>query len=171
MTLVYVGLGSNLQDPITLQDPVTQVERAFGELHEITQTQVTGRSPLYSSRALGPIQPDYINAVAQLETTLDPLALLDALQAIEQRHNRLRKERWGPRTLDLDLLLYGDQIIRHKRLCVPHPELSSRNFVLYPLADLNPDLYLPEGIRLIDLLNQTSTEGLVRLDVTQPPSP
>ncbi len=157
MALVYIGLGSNLEDPLA------QVMRAFGELAEIPETQLLARSSIYSSLPVGPEQPDYINAVALLDTQLAPLALLDALQAIEQAHQRVRIQHWGPRTLDLDLLLYGDDVIDLERLKVPHPYLTQRSFVLYPLADITPDLHLPDGTPLADLLSRCSADGLVRL--------
>lgn len=151
----YIGLGSNLENPRA------QVEQAFSELGNIGKTELIGRSRLYSSRAIGPgEQPDYINAVALLSTELAPLALLDALQAIEQAHRRIRVEHWGPRTLDLDILLLDDQIIDSERLKVPHPYLSQRSFVLYPLADIAPDLILPNGIALTELLVKCPHDGL-----------
>jgi len=157
MALAYIGLGSNLEDPLA------QVMRAFGELAEIAQTALLERSAIYSSQAIGPEQPDYINAVALLDTHLKPLALLTALQAIEQAHQRLRIQHWGPRTLDLDLLLYGNQSINLERLTVPHPYLTQRSFVLYPLADITPNLHLPDGTPLADLLSRCPADGLVRL--------
>lgn len=157
MALAYIGLGSNLEDPLA------QVTRALAELAEIPQTLLLTQSAVYSSHAVGPEQPDYINAVALLDTQLAPLALLDALQAIEQAHQRVRIQHWGPRTLDLDLLLYGDQIIDEERLKVPHPYLTQRNFVLYPLADITPNLHLPDGAPLADLLSSCPADGLLRL--------
>ncbi len=157
MVLAYVGMGSNLENP---RD---QVIRAFLELGSLADTRLIARSALYQSRAIGPEQPDYINAVAQLETRLAPLALLDALQAIEQAHQRVRLQHWGPRTLDLDLLLYGNESIQHPRLNVPHPYLTQRGFVLYPLADIDPNLQLPDGQSLQTLLSQCPPEGLIRL--------
>lgn len=157
MTLAYVGLGSNLEDPLA------QVTRAFDELAELPKTMLIASSAIYSSHAVGPEQPDYINAVALLDTQLSPLALLDALQAIEQAHQRVRIQHWGPRTLDLDLLLYGDHIIDEERLRVPHPYLTQRSFVLYPLADITPNLHLPDGTPLADLLSHCPADGLRRM--------
>lgn len=157
MALAYIGLGSNLENPLA------QVKGAFDELGGIPDTVVLARSAIYSSRAVGPEQPDYINAAALINTRLAPLALLDALQAIEQAHRRVRVQHWGPRTLDLDLLLYGNEIIGEERLTVPHPYLSQRSFVLYPLADINPHLQLPDGTPLADLLSRCPADGLVRL--------
>tara|TARA_R110002020_G_scaffold32168_3_gene99253 strand:+ start:555 stop:920 length:366 start_codon:yes stop_codon:yes gene_type:complete len=109
-------------------------------------------------------QPPYINAVALLNTQLPALALLDALQDIELNQGRQRKaERWGPRTLDLDILLYGDQHIHHDRLEVPHYHMHARAFVLYPLAELDPELILPDGTALQAWLEKCPAEGLTPL--------
>ncbi len=158
MALAYIGLGSNLAQPLA------QVQTALNELATIPLTQLRAQSALYRSRAIGPgEQPDYINAVALLETQLEPLALLDALQAIEQTHQRVRIEHWGPRTLDLDVLLIDSQVIVSERLTVPHPYLTQRNFVLYPLADITPSLQLPCGTALTQLLAECPLDGLERL--------
>jgi len=155
----YIGLGSNLDDP------ETQVRQAFDELAAIPSTQLVVCSPLYRSDPLGPPgQPDYINAVARLDTELDAEALLDALQAIELAHHRQREIHWGPRTLDLDLLLYGDAVIANERLRVPHPHLAERAFVLYPLADIAPALQVPGQGALAQLLAACPPRGLERLD-------
>lgn len=157
--LAYIGLGSNLDEPLA------QVQRAIMELENIPHTSLQATSALYRSRAVGPgEQPDYINAAALVNTKLTPLALLDALQAIEQEHKRVRREHWGPRTLDLDILLLDQQTIDSERLKVPHPYLSQRNFVLYPLADIAPELLLPDGTALKDLLAQCPQDGLERLE-------
>ncbi|MFC3115817.1 2-amino-4-hydroxy-6-hydroxymethyldihydropteridine diphosphokinase [Cellvibrio fontiphilus] len=157
MALAYIGLGSNLEDPLA------QVNRAFVELSQLPLTQLLQRSAIYTSTPVGPQQPDFTNAVALLDTHLAPLELLDALQAIEQAHQRVRIQHWGPRTLDLDLLLYGDAIINNERLTVPHPYLTQRSFVLYPLADITPDLHLPDGSVLRDWLAQCPPDGLNRI--------
>ncbi|RYZ48669.1 MAG: 2-amino-4-hydroxy-6-hydroxymethyldihydropteridine diphosphokinase [Sphingobacteriales bacterium] len=158
MAQVYIGLGSNLENP------QLQVEQAFTELSSISASQLISCSPLYSSRAVGPgDQPDYVNAVALLHTDLSPIELLDALQGIEQSHRRVRLEHWGPRTLDLDVLLFEDQIIDSERLQVPHPYLTQRNFVIYPLNDISPALILPSGTRLSDLAANCPIDGLKRL--------
>lgn len=157
MALAYIGLGSNLEDPLA------QVNRAFVELSQLPLTQLLRRSAIYTSKPVGPQQPDFTNAVALLDTHLAPLELLDALQAIEQAHQRVRIQYWGPRTLDLDLLLYGDAIINNERLTVPHPYLTQRSFVLYPLADITPDLHLPDGSVLRDWLVQCPPDGLNRI--------
>ncbi len=135
---VFVGLGRNLQRP------AQQLRKALTELDQLPQTRLVGHSMLYGSKPLGPTdQPDYVNAVAQLQTGLDPHALLDELQRVEQRHGRERAARWGPRTLDLDILLFGTDVIESARLRVPHPQLHRRAFVLAPLHELAPDLELP----------------------------
>ncbi|NIB42898.1 2-amino-4-hydroxy-6-hydroxymethyldihydropteridine diphosphokinase [Pseudomaricurvus alkylphenolicus] len=159
MVCAYIGLGSNLAQPLE------QVRRAIAELDQIPETRVLAHSRWYRSVAVGPgDQPDYINAVAELETDLEAHALLDQLQAIEQAHQRVRLERWGPRTLDLDLLLYGDDIIATERLTVPHAYLKERNFVLFPLADLARDLTLPSGESLESLLALSTSDGLEALE-------
>ncbi|MCE8017495.1 2-amino-4-hydroxy-6-hydroxymethyldihydropteridine diphosphokinase [Halomonas sp. MCCC 1A17488] len=157
-TEVYVGLGSNLDDPID------QVRRALDELDSLPLTRRVAASRLYASRPVGPQdQPDFVNAVAHLHTRLSPLALLDQLQALEQRHRRIRERRWGPRTLDLDLLLYGDETLALPRLQVPHREMTSRAFVLLPLLELAPHLQLPDGHRIAALAETLATAGEVEV--------
>ncbi len=157
--LAYISLGSNLENPRA------QVEQALVELATIPQSHLRAKSLLYRSSPVGPgDQPDYINAAALLETALTPLALLDALQAIEQSHQRVRIEHWGPRTLDLDILLLDRQTIDSERLKVPHPYLNQRNFVLYPLADIAPDLRLPDGTSLQQLIAQCPRDGLAPIE-------
>ena len=133
---VFVGLGANLGDA------VATVQAAFDALGLLPQTNCVARSSLYRSAPVDAQGSDYINAVAQLRTGLSPLALLDALQAIEDRFGRERPYRNAPRTLDLDVLLYGQQRIVSPRLTVPHPRLHERAFVLVPLAEIAPDLAL-----------------------------
>lgn len=159
----FIGLGSNLDDP------QRQVRRALAELAELPSTRVSAVSSLYRSPPLQGTgvpqdQPDYINAVARLESALTAEALLDALQAIEARHGRVRSgAHWGPRTLDLDILLYGDMCIDTLRLRVPHPGLADRNFVLQPLAEIAPDLDIPGLGPLRGLLARCPADGLERL--------
>jgi 2-amino-4-hydroxy-6-hydroxymethyldihydropteridine diphosphokinase len=159
MERVYIGLGSNLAEP------QAQLRDAFEALAQLPDSQLAATSALYASDPLGPPdQPRYVNAVAALDTALTPLQLLDALQAIEQRQGRQRKaERWGPRTLDLDILLFGERLIDEPRLVVPHYHLHARAFVLYPLAELAPDLQLPDGRTLPMLLAACPFAGLERL--------
>jgi 2-amino-4-hydroxy-6-hydroxymethyldihydropteridine diphosphokinase len=153
----YIGLGSNLQDP------QGQLQAALRALDAIADTRLIAHSPLYRSRAVGPgEQPDYLNGVARLATSLPALSLLDELQAIENTQGRVRAIRWGARTLDLDLLLYGTEAIIHPRLEVPHPHLQDRNFVVYPLADVaEPNLLLPDGTELVTLLSNCPRDGLL----------
>ena len=154
----YIGLGSNLEDPRH------QVSSALKELQQLDNCRNLTHSSLYRSDPVGPPrQPDYINAVACIETTLTPLQLLDALQGIEQDHQRVRIQHWGPRTLDLDLLLYADQIIECDKLTVPHAFLQERNFVLYPLAEIAPDLPLPDGNSLQKLLENVGKGTLEKI--------
>lgn len=161
MERVYIGLGSNLAEPRE------QLRGALRALAAVPSSRLVAVSSLYASDPLGPPdQPRYNNAVATLETLLAPLELLDALQAIEKAHGRERKaERWGPRTLDLDILLFGDRLLYEPRLTVPHYHLHARAFVLYPLAEIAPQhLLLPDGRNLADLLSACPFEGLERLD-------
>jgi len=161
MERAYIGLGSNLAEPRQ------QLRGAIEALAGIAHSKLAAVSSLYLSDPLGPSdQPRYNNAVAALDTALPPLELLDALQAIEQAHGRERKaERWGPRTLDLDILLYGDRLIDEPRLRIPHYHLHARAFVLYPLSDIAPqDLRLPDGRTLSELLAACPFSGIERLD-------
>ncbi len=154
MPLAYIGLGSNLQQPLL------QIQQALDELAELPDTKLLSSSPFYSSRAIGPEQPDFINAAAVLETALSPIALLDELQKIELAHQRKREMHWGPRTLDLDLLLYDHQQIDLPRLNVPHPLLTQRAFVLLPLLDLDKNLALPNGNKLQDYVAQCQDQKI-----------
>lgn len=159
MVRVYLGLGSNLDNP------ERQLERACEELAVLPQSRLVSRSSLYRSAPMGPEdQPDYLNAVVCLETALEPERLLDHLLRIEQAHARVRTRHWGPRTLDLDILLYGDEKIDSERLQVPHPGLADRNFVLYPLAEIAADLSIPGYGSLRVLLENCPERGLVRVD-------
>lgn len=153
MALVYIGIGSNLEDPLQ------QVQNAIIELAQLPASQLVKSSSLYRSKPLGPKdQPDFINAVIALETQLPPLSLLDALQALELQYGRVRTSHWGPRTLDLDVLLYDQQQLQTERLILPHPGLKNRIFVLKPLMEIAPELVLPSGERLADLLMQCHDE-------------
>ena len=158
MTTAYIALGSNLGNP------VKQVTTAVAEIAALATCRLVAQSHWYRTAPLGPgQQPDYTNGVVAVDTSLDPLALLHELQAIEQAHGRQRGERWGPRTLDLDLLLFGQETIATLSLVVPHPRLRERNFVLYPLADIAPGLVMPNGISITSLLENTASGGIVRL--------
>lgn len=150
----YVALGSNLEDP------ATQVERGFAALAALPCTALRARSRLYRTTPWGVVdQPDFINAVAALETSLAPRALLEALLAIETRAGRVRGARYGPRTLDLDLLLYGDRELHEPGLDIPHPRLHERAFVLLPLADVAPDQRVPARGRVAELLARVDASG------------
>lgn len=158
MERIYIGMGSNLADP------AEQLRCAVEALAQLPQTELIGVSAFYQSDSLLPGQPRYTNAVAALDSTLPPLDLLDALQAIENEQGRERLERWGPRTLDLDIVLFGDRLIDEPRLKVPHYHMQERAFVLYPLAELAPaDLRLADGRSLSDLLATCPFVGLERL--------
>ncbi len=150
MSLVYVSIGSNLEFPMT------QARQAVEALKQLPDSQLLECSSLYASSPMGPQdQPDYVNAVVLLETSLEPLTLLDHTQAIELNQGRQRKEeRWGARTLDLDILLYDQQAINSERLTIPHYGMKQREFVLYPLFEIAPDLILPDGDKISDLLHK-----------------
>lgn len=156
----YVGLGSNLRDP------VRQVRSGLEALKRLPNTRRLRRSGLYRSRPLGVIsQPDFVNAVAALETWLSPFSLLHYLQQIERRQGRVRDAvRWGPRTLDLDLLLFGEVQMCSPELVLPHPELHRRSFVLYPLHAIAPRLVIPGQGAVIQLLTKVSRDGLELLE-------
>jgi len=154
----YIGLGSNLDDP------PAQIRRAFELLETIPGTQVTSRSSLYVSAPFGSVeQPDFINAVAELSTYLDAPALLLQLQKIEQSQGRIRGRRWGPRVLDLDLLVYGDEEIDSPQLSVPHPGIAKRNFVLLPLREIAPELEIPRLGRIFDIAINESEPQISRI--------
>jgi 2-amino-4-hydroxy-6-hydroxymethyldihydropteridine diphosphokinase len=155
----YIGLGSNLLSPLR------QVRQAIAELAQLPESRLCAVSRIYRSRPMGPAdQPDYINAVVAIDSALSPLMLLDYLQAIENRHQRQRGAvQWGPRTLDLDLLLFGDALINEPRLIVPHAGMYERRFVLCPLTDIAPLLVLPDGRPLQALCDALPEEGIAVL--------
>jgi len=161
-TQVYIGLGSNLGDP------VGHVQAAIQALQHLPKSAWQSSSSLYQTQPVGgpDEQADYINAVCSLETTLSPLLLLQHLQTIEQQHQRVRLERWGPRTLDLDLLLFGQQCLHTPTLTIPHPRLHLRAFVLYPLHEIAPLLVLPGLGTLAHILQQCPEQGIERLGVS-----
>jgi len=159
MMRAFVGLGSNLNNPIE------QVKQAMCALDNIAQINRINTSYLYSSAPMGPQdQPDYINAVVELETELSSHALLDTLQAIETQQGRTRHRHWGERTLDLDLLLYNDEQISSDRLQVPHPGMGERNFVLYPLFEIAPELEIPDLGLIKDLISSCEKGSLQRIE-------
>ncbi len=158
MNIAYVALGANLGDP------AATIRAAFGALANLPESRVVHCSSLYRTAPIGNTeQPEFINAVAALETTLAPEALLDALFDIEARFGRIRAEKNGPRTLDLDLLLYNNQQLNLPRLTLPHPRLHLRAFVLYPLAELAPDLQLPGRGSIAAWLPAVANQGISRL--------
>ena len=144
----YIALGSNLQDP------ASQLQRAVSALSTLPDSSLSQVSAVYASHAVGPgKQPDYLNAVARLATTLEPETLLDQLQQLELRQGRTREQRWAARTLDLDILLYGELQLHTDRLTIPHPAMADRNFVVFPLADLcGPNFVMQDGTELGTLL-------------------
>jgi 2-amino-4-hydroxy-6-hydroxymethyldihydropteridine diphosphokinase len=159
LTRAAIGLGANLGEPRAT------LAAACEALAALPHSRWVAGSSLYCSRPVQATGPDFFNGVALLDTTLPPLSLLDALQAIEQAHHRQRSYRNAPRTLDLDLLLYGAQTIVTDRLCVPHPRLAERAFVLMPLLELMPDLALPGVADATARAHELAAlQGIVRLD-------
>ena len=162
MNVVYIGLGSNLSG--AMGEPKEQLERALKALASHSQIALMDVSSNYRTKAVGPgSQPDYINAVALIQTALEPLILLDHLQFIEHQHERERTIHWGARTLDLDILMYGALTIETPRLTVPHPRIKERAFVLAPLLDINSDLLLPNGQSVAKLLANCPEQGIFKL--------
>jgi len=155
MTRCFIAIGSNLQQPLD------QANRAAAELADLPGCTLKSVSRWYLSKAIGPgTQPDYINGVAELDSSQSPIALLRLLQSIENLHQRKRVQRWGARTLDLDLLMFGESIINTPELVVPHPRMLERNFVLYPLMDVVPDLELPNGLILSEFIRSCPATDL-----------
>ncbi len=155
---VAIGLGSNLCKPRL------QLRTALSALRRLPGTRFCAVSPVYRNPPFGPpTQPAYLNAVATLHTRLPPLALLRRLQAIEHRQGRRRGQRWGARTLDLDILLYGEQAVQTRPLTLPHPEMAKRDFVLYPLAEIASDWKLPDGRTIRSLIRARPGAHLRRI--------
>lgn len=159
---VYIGIGSNLGES------QQQISVACDAMSALAQTRVLKVSSLYCSKPMGPQnQPDYINAVCLIETALSPHALLAALQQIEQDNGRIRDgERWGARTLDLDILLYGSETIDTDDLIVPHCGMSEREFVLVPLFEVAPMMIMPDGKPISHWVANCSLDGLKRLSAS-----
>jgi 2-amino-4-hydroxy-6-hydroxymethyldihydropteridine diphosphokinase len=159
MTRVYVAIGANLGDAIA------NARSALEALGGLPECRLLRASSLYRTPPMGPPgQPDYINVVAEVECTLEAHDLLDELQRIEAEHGRVREgERWGPRTLDLDILLFGDREIRDHRLTVPHAGIAERGFFLLPLAELAFTLEVPGHGRVAELLQGVALTGISRL--------
>ncbi|HEX4023930.1 MAG TPA: 2-amino-4-hydroxy-6-hydroxymethyldihydropteridine diphosphokinase [Steroidobacteraceae bacterium] len=156
----YVGVGSNLDGP------ELQVRCALAALERLTDTLVVLRSALYGSKPFGPVQqPDFVNAVAALLTQLSPPQLLQGLRALETQLGRAApRERWGPRRIDLDLLVFGRERSHSEELTLPHPQIAARNFVLYPLCELAPELPIPGAVRVRELAARVDPDGIWRLD-------
>ena len=154
MTLAYIAIGSNLASPLE------QVNAAVQALGEIPQSRVIAVSAYYRTPPLGPQdQPDYLNAAVALETALDAETLLNHTQRIELQQGRVRKaERWGPRTLDLDIMLFGNENIHTDRLTIPHYDMKNRGFMLWPLFEIAPQLIFPDGATLKDILQQLNAD-------------
>lgn len=158
MTLAYIAIGSNLASPLE------QVNAAVQALGEIPQSKIVAVSSFYRTPPLGPQdQPDYLNAAVVLETALNAETLLDNTQRIELQQGRVRKEeRWGPRTLDLDIMLFGHETISTERLTVPHYDMKNRGFMLWPLFEVAPNLIFPDGIPLRTILDNLNAERPAR---------
>ncbi len=158
MTLAYIAIGSNLASPLE------QVNAAVQALGAIPQSHIVAVSSFYRTPPLGPQdQPDYLNAAVVLDTALQAEALLDHTQRIELQQGRVRKaERWGPRTLDLDMMLFGDQVIDTERLTIPHYDMKNRGFMLWPLFDVAPELTFPDGESLKALLHRLNADKPAR---------
>lgn len=160
MKKVFIGLGSNLDNPLS------QIKLAIAQIEKNADITLIKVSHFYSSAPMGPQdQPDYINAVVEVTTDLSAEQLLDVLQGIENKQGRVRSERWGARTLDLDILLYADEVIKTERLTVPHCGIAERNFVLYPLYDLvDENFKLPNLGTIKELLKHCPDTDLKRLE-------
>ncbi|MEI7838868.1 MAG: 2-amino-4-hydroxy-6-hydroxymethyldihydropteridine diphosphokinase [Methylococcaceae bacterium] len=161
-TRAYLGLGSNLDAPIE------QLRAARTAICAVMGIEEMAFSSLYRSPSMGSKdQPDYVNAVMAIQTDLPPLVLLATLQTIENEHGRVRHEHWGARTLDIDILLFGERCLNFPDLVVPHYGMTERAFVLYPLAEIAPDLMIPKHGKLAELVARCPLNDLVRLsDVT-----
>lgn len=162
---IALALGSNLADA-ALGGPADILAGAVADLGGAAGVVIAGISPVYRTAPVGgPEQPDYLNAVLIGSTDLEPLALLDLTRGIEQAWHRRRLERWGPRTLDIDILVYGDQESRDERLTLPHPRAHERAFVLVPWAAVDPAAVIPGHGRVGDLLATVDTSGVTPTDV------
>ena len=156
--LAYIGLGSNLNNP------KQQIKDALIALNSTQDVKVVALSSLYQSKPIDDSkQPDYINAICQVDTHLTALELLYVCQGIETKQHRVREKKWGARTIDLDIILYGVQVVASKQLIIPHPEMMNRPFVLIPLSELESDLKVPVLGPLQALIDQIDTSELVKL--------
>ena len=157
MAIVYIGLGSNLDDPDQ------QLHKAVNALARLKNVNVVSDSGLFKSKPMtlnNEPQPDYFNAVVKVETSMTPHELLDCLQAIENQQARVREKKWGPRTLDLDILIYDDLQLKNERLTIPHPGIAHRAFVLYPLKNIESELTIPGLGKLSELLSGVSADDV-----------
>ena len=156
MTVAYIAIGSNLASPLE------QVNAALKALGDIPERHILAVSSIYRTPPLGPQdQPDYLNAAVALETSLAPEELLNHTQRIELQQGRVRKaERWGPRTLDLDIMLFGNEVINTERLTVPHYDMKNRGFMLWPLFEIAPELVFPDGEMLRQILHTRAFDKL-----------
>ena len=156
--LAYIGLGSNLKGP---KEQIEKALKALGEAKEITLLSV---SSFYQSKPLLDMPgPNYLNVVCKIETEMSALDLLNFCQEIENNQHRVREVKWGSRTIDLDILLYGDQVLANKRLTIPHPEMINRAFVLLPLFEIEPGLKLPLLGSLKGLLDRIKPSDVEKL--------
>ena len=154
----YIGLGSNLSFP------QVRLQRALREIAQLPRTRLLRVSSLYHSAPQGPhFQPWYYNRVVAIDTRLSAMQLLRALQTIEKKHRRRRRLHWGPRTLDLDILLYGQRCLRHRRLTVPHPHMHKRAFVMLPLYEIASDRSLPNHGKIAAIVKQMATDNIVKV--------
>ncbi len=145
---VYIGLGSNLDNPLN------QLQKALASIEAHPEIDIEAVSSFYANPPMGPAEHDFINAVAKIVTSIPAQELLVFFQGIELKQNRVKKIKWGPRTIDLDILLYGRKIINLPNLVIPHPGLSQRAFVAWPLLEIAPDLILPNGLPLKQIAKQ-----------------
>ena len=156
--LAYIGLGSNLNNP------KQQIKDSLISLNSTQDVKVVALSSLYQSKPIDDSkQPDYINAVCQVDTHLTALELLYVCQGIETKQHRVREKKWGARTIDLDIILYGVQVVASKQLIIPHPEMMNRPFVLIPLSELESDLKVPVLGPLQALIDLIDTSELIKL--------
>ncbi|EPE37445.1 2-amino-4-hydroxy-6-hydroxymethyldihydropteridine pyrophosphokinase [Candidatus Photodesmus katoptron] len=162
MSIAYISIGSNLSKPIN------QVNNAIETLKNLPKSKFLNASMLYNSSPMGSNnQPNYVNAAIAIDTKLTPFELLDCTKKIEQHYGRVRKnmERWQPRTLDLDIILFGNDVINSKHLTIPHYGMKEREFVLYPIIEIAPNLQLPDGIKLKSLLKNLDSTRLKYLSI------
>lgn len=156
----YIALGSNLEHPLQ------QLKRALLAIDQLPETYLLAYSSFYQSAPMGPQdQPSFINAVAKIHTSLTPLKLLDALQAIEKQQGRVKKQHWGTRTIDLDIVLYDHTIMQSERLTLPHYGAKKRDFVLKPMAEISPDLEFPDGEPIIKALENCPSYELEKITI------